>query len=140
VNVAQIESLARAAVRRECLRALAAHLLPGKCVVLDDAPPAWTGGRCTCAADGVFHIQVSARLAPDTFARVILHELGHIAGGHVGPPTALSLNPPPILRAAWAIEAEKQEREAERWAAAAQGALTAMEKGLLRAMAQEREA
>jgi len=117
------------------LDAIAGRLEPGLRAVLDAAPPAHSGGRCTCDADGVYHVQVSRDLAPELAARVVLHELGHAACKHVGPVTALTANPPALLRAVWAHENTRTENEADCWAALRWAELSPVERRLLAALA-----
>jgi len=117
------------------LQGFARYLGMSARVVLDDAEPAHSGGRCTCDVGGVYHVQVSRDLEPETAAKVLLHELGHIAGKHVGPVTALSANPPALLRAVWASDAQAKENQADCWAALRWAELSGMQRRALAAIA-----
>ncbi len=118
------------------LQGFARYLGMSARVVLDDEPPAHSGGRCTCDAGGVYHVQVSRDLEPVLAAKVLLHELGHVECRHVGPVTALTANPPPLLRAIWASDAQAKENEADCWAAMRWAELSGMQRQVLGGLAR----
>jgi Zn-dependent protease with chaperone function len=75
-------------------------------------------------------------LEPETAAKVLLHELGHIECKHVGPVTVLNANPPAFLRAVWASDAKAKENEADCWAALRWAELSGLQRQVLGGLAR----